>query len=574
MVAALGSAWTTAGLYPDVVKQEPFRVAAIRISRYSGAELRVRAGGFVISGDPVPGPDAAGRLANALFLHGAESLGFTQDLTPESLGHLLRIVALAPEVVDDQGGLEAMAAAAGLVGVRLTMRNMLAGFGGDGLDVSPALPEEPDVPLETSFLDQLELVAAQPDADERTAAVMGLIDEFTALAADSQAELIDRLLGTSRADLRDLFLDQLAPNDLARVVEHLDPTAFRVLGEYVSYVEGPRRSELTEAIGDPASVLRFRARVAESVRERMEGIQLARPVQPVDQGSDFAVDREGWFQASTEVMKGLALVEDRPDRQERVAEAWKTRVSVALAGQEDGQALAWFNSIVDLDDPPEPLAAAVAAVPDTEQVKELLERRKEAPAIGAREFVEMLMGSDPGRVIGPLADAGEDSTQLAELAGDDPETLLGAIEAVDDPLPIIVALKAAGYRGSDARLTQLLDSPDIHGRAEILVLVGTSLGVDRLGRLLLDEDMAVRRQAAEMLRRGRTSAGLTLLFQRFESEDADDEEREFLAHLLAGTTDGADRLKSVLTPSNLLTGQGRSLRAAAKAALDAAGGPR
>ncbi len=573
MVAALGSAWTTAGLYPDVSKQEPFRVAAIRISRYAGAELRVRAGGFVISGDPVPGPDAAGRLANALFLHGTESLGFTQDLTPESLAHLLKIVALAPEVVDDQGGLEGMVAAAGLVGIRLTMRNQLAGLGGDTPEAF-TVPDEPDIPLEMSFLDQLELVAAQPDADERTAAVMGLIDEFTGLAPGSQAELIDRLLGTSRADLRDLFLDQLAPNDLARVVEHLDPTAFRVLGEYVSYVEGPRRGELTEAIGDPASVLRFRARVAESVRERMTGIQLARPTSAAAPSADFAVDHEGWFQASTEVMQGVALVEDRPDRQGRVAEAWKTRVDVSLAGQEDEQALAWYNSIIDLDDPPDPLAEAVAQVPDTEQIKGLLERRRAAAGIGAREFVELLMGSDPGRVIGPLADAGEDSTHLAALAGDDPETLLGAIASVDDPLPVIVALKAAGYRGADPRLIELLDSPETHGRAEILVLVGPSLGVDRLGRLLLEEDEAVSRQAAEILRRGRTTAGLNLLFQRFESEDADDPEREFLAHLLAGTGDGANLLKGVMTASNLLTGHGRSLRAAARSALGSAEEPR
>ena len=173
---------------------------------------------------------------------------------------------------------------------------------------------------------------------------MGLIDQFTVLEPAKQAELIDRLLGTSRSDLRDLFLDQLAPEDLARVVEHLDPTAFRVLGEYVSYVDGPRQGELTEAIGDPASVLRFRARVAESVRERMEGIQLARPAQSAA-NPDFAVDPDGWFQAATEVMGSLALVEDRSDLQERVAEAWKTRVDVSLAGQEDQQALAWYQSI-------------------------------------------------------------------------------------------------------------------------------------------------------------------------------------------------------------------------------------
>mgnify|MGYP001823970825 CR=1 FL=1 len=207
-------------------------------------------------------------------------------------------------------------------------------------------------------------------------------------------------------------------------------------------------------------------------------------------------------------------------------------------------------------------------------MKELLERRATPPGIGAREFVELLMGTDPGRVIGPLAEAGEDSVHLAELAGDDPETLLSAIGDVDDPLPIVVALKAAGYRGADARLVELLDRTELHGRSEILVLVGPSLGVDRLGRLLLDEDDAVRRQAAELLRRGRTRPGAQLLFNRFEADDIDDTEREFIGHLLAATSEGSDLLRSVLTAGNLLSGHGRSLRTAAKAALDAAGGER
>lgn len=573
VVNALGSAWTTAGLYADVAHREPFHAAVAKIARWRGPDLQVRSGGFVVSGEPLAGPEAAGRLANALFLHGAESVGFSEVLTPEALAHLFRLVGLAPEVVDAEGGLASMVAGSRLPGIRLSMRAQLAPGGGETREVvdgaHPAGPEE-DLPLEHSFFERLESVAAHPDADERTAAVMGLVDGFADLDPSVQADLIDQLLGGVRADLRDLFLDQLAPNDLARVVEHLDPTAFRVLGEYVSYVDGPRRTELAEAIGDPSSVLKFRARVAESVRDRMEGIRLTRPTEPA-KGLEARPDE--WFDASVEVLGGLALVEDKEDRLEKLAETWKTRVSVSLAGHEDDKALAWYRAIIDLDDPPEPLAEAAKGIPDHDEIRGLVGRRSNGGAVSTREFVDLLMDRDPARVIGPIADAGDDGDGLAAMAATDPDALLAALESVEDPLPIVVALKTAGYRGTDPRLIALLDDPSTHGRSEVLVLLGPSLGVERLGHLLDDADQGVRRQAAELLRRGRTPAGAQLLFKRFEADGVDDDEREMLAHLLAATTDGARLLEDVAgRTALLLSGSGRRLRHAARAALEARGG--
>lgn len=565
LVAALGSAWTTAGLYSDVVHREPFQAAVANIGRYSGADLSVRSVGFVVSGEPVAGPDAAARFANTLFLHGVETIGFTPELDPTSLAKLFRMVGLAPEVVADKGGLDRMVREGGLTGIRLMMRAALMGFGLDD-DPRGRGADEEEAPLEESFFDQLEAVAARPDADERTAAVMGLVDRFTELDPAVQADLVDRLLGGVRSDLRDIFLDQLAPEDLAKVVSHLEPAAFRVLGEYVSYIDGPRQSELSEAIGDPASVLKFRARVAESVRDRMEGIRLTRPAKPVP---EMGADPAGWFDASVEVMTGIALVEDKEDRLDKLADVWKTRVSMAIAGQADDQAMAWYRSLADLDEPPDAVIDISDNVPDDEEIRTLVGRR--ATAVSAREFVDLLMDRDPSRVIGPLSEAGESGEALAGLAGDDPEALLGALDSVEDPMQIIVALKSAGYRGSDPRLVALLES-DRHGRSEVLLLVGPSLGVERLGRLLEDDDPAVRRQAAELLRRGRTEFGMNLLFERLESESIDDEERAAIAHLLAATSDGAKRLEGIAGKASLLlSGTGRKVRAAARAALDARG---
>jgi hypothetical protein len=563
LVAALGSAWTTAGLYSDVVHREPFQAAVANIGRYSGADLSVRSVGFVVSGEPVAGPDAAARFANTLFLHGVETIGFTPELDPTSLAKLFRMVGLAPEVVADKGGLDRMVREGGLTGIRLMMRAALMGFGLDD-DPKGRGADAEEAPLEESFFDQLEAVAARPDADERTAAVMGLVDRFTELDPAVQADLVDRLLGGVRSDLRDIFLDQLAPEDLAKVVSHLEPAAFRVLGEYVSYIDGPRQSELSEAIGDPASVLKFRARVAESVRDRMEGIRLTRPAKPVP---EMGADPAGWFDASVEVMTGIALVEDKEDRLDKLADVWRTRVSVAIAGRADDQAMAWYRSLADLDDPPDAVIDISDNVPDDEEIRTLVGRR--ATAVSAREFVDLLMDRDPSRVIGPLSEAGESGEALAGLAGDDPEALLGALDSVEDPMQIIVALKSAGYRGSDPRLVALLES-DRHGRSEVLLLVGPSLGVERLGRLLEDDDPAVRRQAAELLRRGRTEFGMNLLFERLESESIDDEERAAIAHLLAATSDGAKRLEGIAGKASLLlSGTGRKVRAAARAALDA-----
>jgi hypothetical protein len=199
-------------------------------------------------------------------------------------------------------------------------------------------------------------------------------------------------------------------------------------------------------------------------------------------------------------------------------------------------------------------------------------RRRTDGSAAADEFVDLLLGRDPARVVGPLAAAGADTDQLAGLAAADPDAAIAALDGAEDPLAIIVALKAAGYRGADPRLVALLDDAETAGRSEVLVLVGPSLGVDRLGRLLVDDDAAVRRQAAELLRRGRTPAGVRLLFDRFESEEVDDDERGLLAHLLAGTTEGAELLDGVANRASLmLSGTGRSIRVAAKAALRASG---
>jgi hypothetical protein len=479
------------------------------------------------------------------------------------------MVGLSPEVVADKGGLDRMVREGGLTGIRLMMRASLMGF---GLDEDPAGRRGADddlaeLPLEETFFDQLEAVAARSDADERTAAVMGLVDRFTELDPVVQADLVDRLLGGVRSDLRDLFLDQLAPEDLAKVVTHLEPAAFRVLGEYVSYIDGPRQEELSQAIGDPASVLKFRARVAESVRDRMEGIRLTKPASPVP---EMGADPAGWFDASVEVMTGIALVEDRADRLDKLADTWKTRVSVSLSGRDDGQALAWYRSLVDLDEPPDAVIDLTDDVPSDEEIRSLVGRR--GTAVSAREFVDLLMDRDPSRVLGPLSEAGESGEALAGLAGDDPEALLASLGAVADPMQIVLALKQSGYRGADPRLVSLLDDPDVHGRSEVLLLVGPSLGVERLGRLLDDGDPAVRRQAAELLRRGRTEYGTNLLLERLQAEETDDDERIAIAHLLAATSDGAKRLETLATKAGLLlSGTGRKVRSAARAALDARG---
>ena len=196
--------------------------------------------------------------------------------------------------------------------------------------------------------------------------------------------------------------------------------------------------------------------------------------------------------------------------------------------------------------------------------------RRTQGSSAAAEFVDLLLGRDPARVVGPLAAAGENADHLTELAAADPEAAIAALEGAENPLPIIVALKAAGYRGADPRVVALLDDPGTPGRAEVLVLVGPSLGVDRLGRLLLDDDAAVRRQAAELLRRGRTPAGTRILFDRFEAEDLDDDDRSLFAHLLAGTTEGAELLEGVANRASLmLSGTGRKIRASARTALRA-----
>jgi hypothetical protein len=65
---------------------------------------------------------------------------------------------------------------------------------------------------------------------------------------------------------------------------------------------------------------------------------------------------------------------------------------------------------------------------------------------------------------------------------------------------------------------------------------------------------------------------MNLLFERLESESIDDEERAAIAHLLAATSDGAKRLEGIAGKASLLlSGTGRKVRAAARAALDARG---
>jgi len=572
-VNALGSAWTVAGLYADVAHREPFAAAVERLARWNGPVLGVRSSGFVLSGEPLPGPDAATRFASALFVHGAEALGFDEALTPDSLAALFRIVALAPDVVDDRGGLVAMVAAASLPGIDLRVRAMLGATGLEVVDhegdLAVVVLADDDPAMGSTFLDRLESVVSQSDVDERTNLMLDLVDQFARFDASRRAELVDRLLGSARTDIRDLFLDQLAPNDLAELVEHLDPGAFQLLGEYAARVDGARRSELAEAIGDPGSTLEFRSRVAESVRERMEDIRIASLQAPLD---DLGVDREQWFRSATDVMGGLVMVEDRPDRVVNLAKVWRTVVSDSLAGGEDERALAWFRSVADLEELPAGMAAVLREVPGREEVTALVERRT-ARRSGAVAFVDHLLAIDPVRVLGPLAAAGTDAEHLARFAASDPEALIAALDGTDDPVPIVLALKTSGYRGAAPGLVELLDDPRARGRSEVLVVVGPSLGVERLGRLLNDTDASVRRLAAELLRRGRTLAGAKLLFDRFMSVDVDDDERQMIAHLLAATSDGSAMLEEVKGRGGLrLSAAGRRLRAAARTALESKGG--
>jgi hypothetical protein len=571
-VNALGSAWTVAGLYADVAHREPFAAAVERLARWNGPVLGVRSSGFVLSGEPLPGPDAATRFASALFVHGVEALGFDEALTPDSLAAFFRIVALAPDVVDDRGGLVAMVAAASLSGIDLRVRAMLGATGLEVVDHEGDLAvvlAEDDPGMGSTFLDRLETVVSQADVDERTNLMLDLVDQFARFDASRRAELVDRLLGSARTDIRDLFLDQLAPNDLAELVEHLDPGAFQLLGEYAARVDGARRSELAEAIGDPGSTLEFRSRVAESVRERMEGIRIASLQGPM---ADLGVDREAWFRSAVDVMGGLVMVEDRPDRVVNLAKAWRTVVSDSLAGGEDERALAWYRSVADLEELPIAMAEVLDEVPGRAEVTALVERRN-ARRPGAVAFVDHLLAIDPVRVLGPLAAAGADAEHLARFAASDPEALIAALDGTDDPVPIVLALKTSGYRGAAPGLVELLDDPRARGRSEVLVLVGPSLGVERLGRLLNDTDASVRRLAAELLRRGRTLAGAKLLFDRFMSVDVDDDERQMIAHLLAATSDGSSMLEEVKGRGGLrLSATGRRLRAAAKTALASKGG--
>lgn len=615
-VTALTGAWTTATLYADAVNRPPFVQAVERLTEWRGGGFDVRPSGFFRSGELLDGSEASVRLAATLSAHGVEWIGLDDELTPAALAAFFRLVALSPDVVEDEGGLETMVGAADLAGITVRLRMLLGADPGwfdlddDGdhddtvtidasgaisfdlvtrapMDADPVVtPDEPEAtdvtPTEPSSVDDaaatptaqpstevpllgmLDAVVDHDDPEERTEALLELIDQFAELDARDRADLVARVLVVADHDARDLFLDQLAPHDVAALIADLDDDARPALTAYVASVTGARREELGEAIGDPASVLDFRTRVAATVQERLDGIRAT----PFGQVAGLGVDRRGWLAAATATLAHVAVHETHPDDLLRLGEAWRELVSAALRAHDDREAADWYRAVADLDPLPAGLADVVATVPSPDEIEALVARRADHQA-AATAFIDDLLDRDAERVLGVLAD---DTDHVRQLAAADPDALVAALGQAPDPAVIIGALRAAGFRGNDPRLVELVDSDRFAARADLLELVGPSLGVERLGRLLVDPDPAVRRSAAEWLQRGRTPAGARLLYERFSDESLDDDEREALARHLAKLSDGIPLLEALVNrPGLLLSQAGRRTRSIAKAALDGGG---
>ncbi|MFQ5554420.1 MAG: HEAT repeat domain-containing protein [Acidimicrobiia bacterium] len=412
LLDALGTAWSTFGLYPDPVNQPAF----VRAVEMLGAEivppLVVLIGpGTFLDGEEevVTRRDGSDRLARELFLHDVEALRISGSMTSSDLLKLFRTIARDDEEVRHDGGISEVVAEHGKLGIEVFERGLLvladslaeedpsaalaalmsevegmsqaaaaANRGAEPQEIAELLDDEiegdpadaaPEQMVQ-SFLGGLaelhghaapfaetDLGIAGPlreGASDPWKGFRSFLEAFFHLPRPAQLLVLEGVLADPDAIQHQLFLDQLSGADLTDFLPALSEGAEEALTTYAVAVGGEawRPGEGRSGLTSAGVVLSARKAVA----ARIGGV-LASATSDRFAAEELLVGLRASvtgapddFALGTGVLRGLLECEDRPERFSRVLRVWTGRVSRHLRNGEWQRG----NDLLDavLEDPP------------------------------------------------------------------------------------------------------------------------------------------------------------------------------------------------------------------------------
>ncbi|MDP8959517.1 MAG: HEAT repeat domain-containing protein [Actinomycetota bacterium] len=521
LLEALGTAWTIHGLYPDPQSQPAFHRSLQELGQPAlPVLLEVRPGAFAVEGS-VLDVDREGveRLSRRLFLHGVETLKLVAPPREDEVVRFFEVLNRDDEEVQAGGGVEAAMLRVGIDSLMVSERPALVEPGQEEAverheEVLRVLEEGADPQgfaarlLEESGEDAGALAelfvsrygevyrrVSTDDVSGREETVQAFVEAFFYLPEGFQVAVLDRFLRDQDDRTHQVFLDQFAGHDLARLAPQLDQQGFSLLLDYarLSADEAdPRPEELLGMLEWVGDIQGARRAVAASMQGRIPptGAPGAFEEGMSASGGSFASirpqlpDQRRLPYDALMVLRGLLQVEERPGRFDRLLRIWTGKIAAALRRGEYRRAELWQRAV--LERPAYPAERA----PQVEQALAGL-ATPEIFDMLLREMVEGREGEAQARLVRELGSRGLEA--LVEL--------LGAENDAGRRRFLVDALVVAAGENPGALLPHLSDRRWYLVRNLVTVLgrVGSATARPALAALLHHDDYRVRVEALRAL---------------------------------------------------------------------------
>ena len=616
IVEALGTAWTTFGLYPNPEEQDAFSrsLEAVRGAAVGSFQLGVGPGHFTVAGETIEtdreGPE---RLARQCYLHEIETVRIGPSLPASDLLTLFRILSQDEQHIRSVGGVDMVLKRDGAGSISTVQKPILKEASAP-IERPDEVQEVIDQPDAATFAAQLLREAragslpemfisrylgvlgavAEDDVTGREEVVRSFVEAFFHFDEPQQVEVFRELLNRRQDASIRMFIDQFAGHELARMAPRLDPSALGMLMEYaqVSTDQADKRpDELLALLGSPEALDSARMTVAARIQERIGDV--AEAAEAVGTSFDSIrgqmPDSRRLFFDALEAFRAILHVENREPRFSRLIRIWTGKMSAAIRRGEIRRAELWLHAGLDNPTyPPERRSDVLAAV-------ELL-----AASDSSRMVVEAGVAGEGERAYrllhglgAPAVNALVDMLSEEQDAGRRRAMLEGLTQAAQaNPLPILSRLEGApwylarnlagplgrsGHPEVGPELGKLLDHNDHRVRLEATRSLVTLLGEDSvpyLEKALADESRAVRHAALGLLTARRSEASQAALARALERDALEPSEKERIIESFGPelTAEAYAALARLARQRVALSGSARSLRATAQEALRKAEG--
>lgn len=606
----LGVAWSVFLLYPDPDQQPSFHRAADHLGEVIGdpVTLQVGAGVFMAGDEPIIAQrEGTERLARRCFVHGIEAIRVNSAVSRRDLHQFFRILLQPEATIADSGGVEAALMRSGIDGLAVAERSALNLSGVDvaAVDRQPevaALIEEAGDPqslaaslqmeaggsterLAELFEERYTTILGQVATDDhsgREQVVQAFVETFFHFPPSLQPMVLGPFLNEFADQTHQVFLDQFAGHELARLAPRLDATGLELLFEYarVSSDQADRRTdELMALLEAPESLEAARGLIAGSVGARLPG---AAADEMVDVLHAQVPDPRRFFFDALDVFRGMLHAEERPDRFSRLLRIWSGKVSAAARRGEYRRAELWLRSALEKPTYEPGRKNLVDQAVDGLATPELVELLSQAAGTesatqeAALRTLGAMRRSAMTRLIDLMADTEESGRRkhlvetLGHLAAADVHPVL---ERLGDTRWFVVrnlavALGRSGNQAAVPSLEGLVRHADHRVRSETLrslVILDKEAAFRQMTASINDSNEGVRQLAVGYLARA-GSQGVKVLTDTLSKPGGTDLKLR-VVKALTGVEAARPVLQGLADKRSLFSGKGRQLRKAAREAL-------